>query len=149
MYMVCILANKATFDFDFICQPSLTYVLECINTPDKYPQSLNIVQGKRIKQSLGLSKHPHNTQMLEAMSIKSVTDIVSRNTVYITESSRWQPDKDYEFLFDVFISFKWDCCAGLFTGENCEVWVFSNGTLLIIQPNRKGFSGRYVHADSL
>ncbi len=41
--------------------------------------NLNTVQGKFINQSFGLSKHSHNAQLLEAMSIKSVTDTVVRN----------------------------------------------------------------------
>ncbi len=50
--------------YKHICQPSLTYGLECINIPHRDLQSLNTVQGKRIKQSLGLSKHSHNTQLM-------------------------------------------------------------------------------------
>ena len=64
-----------------ICLPSLAYSLECINIPDKDLQSLNTVQGKLIKQSLGPSKYSHNTQLLEAMTIKAVNDIVARNTI--------------------------------------------------------------------
>ncbi len=91
-------------------------------------QSLNTVQGKLIKQSLGPTKHFHNTQLqlLETMSILRQLLILLQGTLLVQSQNLQgvKPDKDYEFLFDVFISFKCDSC----TGENCEVWIFSNRT---------------------
>ncbi len=115
--------------YKHICQPSLTYGLECISIPNKDLQSVNTVQGKLIKPSLGLRKHSHNTQLLEVMSIKSVTDIIAMNTVgqYHRIFKVASPTRTTN-LFDVFISFKWVSCTGLFTGEYCEVSIFYNRT---------------------
>ncbi len=76
----------------YICQPSFIYGLECINTPDK---DMQVLDGKLIKQRLGLSKHSHNTRLLE---VKSVNDIVARNTVglYIWQYLQGgKPEKEY------------------------------------------------------
>ncbi|KAK2168087.1 hypothetical protein NP493_1245g00062 [Ridgeia piscesae] len=40
---------------------------------------LESVQGRLIKQSLGLSKLSHNTALLKALNIEKIEDIVNRN----------------------------------------------------------------------
>ena len=40
---------------------------------------LESVQGRLIKQSLGLNKLSHNTALLKALNIKKIEDIVNRN----------------------------------------------------------------------
>ena len=44
-----------------ICQPTLTYGLECMGSTAIQMRRLESAQGKLIKQSLGLSKLSHNT----------------------------------------------------------------------------------------
>ena len=65
--------------FKSICQPTLTYGADCINITDNDILKLDSAQCKLIKQSLGLSKRSHNTELLRALKIKRVNDIVDRN----------------------------------------------------------------------
>lgn len=65
--------------YKHICQPSLTYGVECMNISDKEICKLDSTQGKLIKQSLGLSKRSHNTEILKALNIKTVSEIVTNN----------------------------------------------------------------------
>ena len=66
--------------YKHVCQPSLTYGLDCMNVSDRDICKLDSTQGKLIKQSLGLSKRSHNSQVLQALGIKPISDIVSKNT---------------------------------------------------------------------
>ena len=65
--------------FKSICQPTLTYGADCINITDNDILKLDSAQCKLIKQSLGLSKRSHNRELLRALKIKRVNDIVDRN----------------------------------------------------------------------
>ena len=64
-----------------ICQPTLTYGLECMSSTAIQMRRLESVQGRLIKQSLGLSKLPHNTALLKALNIEKIEDIVNRNVL--------------------------------------------------------------------
>ena len=64
-----------------ICQPTLTYGLESMNCSKAQMQKLDSTQGKLIKQSRGLSKRSHNTELLQAMNISNVKSIVNRNVL--------------------------------------------------------------------
>ena len=44
-------------------------------------QKLDSIQGKLIKQNLGLSKRSHNTELLQTMNISNVKSIVNRNVL--------------------------------------------------------------------
>ncbi|KAK2179942.1 hypothetical protein NP493_466g05011 [Ridgeia piscesae] len=44
-------------------------------------RQLESVQGRLIKQSLGLSKLSHNTSLLKALNIEKIEDIVNRNVL--------------------------------------------------------------------
>ena len=65
--------------FKSICQPTLTYGADCVNITDNDILKLDSAQCKLIKQSLGLSKRSHNTELLRALKIKRGNDIVDRN----------------------------------------------------------------------
>jgi hypothetical protein len=64
--------------FNHICQPTLTYGLDCINISQNEIVKLDSAQGKLIKQSLGLSKRSHNTQVLQAMGVKKINELASK-----------------------------------------------------------------------
>ena len=64
-----------------ICQPTLTYDLECMGSTAIQMRRLDSAQGKLIKQSLGLSKLSHNTALLTALNIEKIEDIVNRNVL--------------------------------------------------------------------
>ncbi|KAK2143759.1 hypothetical protein NP493_4432g00002 [Ridgeia piscesae] len=64
-----------------ICQPTLTYGLECMSSTAIQMRRLESVQGRLIKQSLGLSKLSHNTALLKALNIEKIEDIVNRNVL--------------------------------------------------------------------
>ena len=144
--------NVQSYLYKHICQPSLTYGLECINIPDKDLQNLNTVQGKLIKQSLGLSKYSHNTQLLEAISItgKSVTDIVARNTVglYHRKYKVVSPTRTINFYLMSLYLLNGTLVPGSLL-ERIVRYGYSPIELMITQPNRKCFSGQGGHVDSL
>ena len=64
-----------------ICQPTLTNGLECMSSTAIQMRRLEYVQGRLIKQSLGLSKLSHNTALLKALNIEKIKDIVNRNVL--------------------------------------------------------------------
>ena len=64
-----------------ICQPTLTYGLECMSSTAIQMRQLESVQGRLIKQSLGLSKPSHNTALPKALNIEKIEDIVNRNVL--------------------------------------------------------------------
>ena len=66
-----------------ICQPALTYGLECMSSTAIQMRRLESVQGRLIKQSLGLSKLLHNTAVLKALDIKQIEDIVNKNVLLV------------------------------------------------------------------
>ena len=65
--------------YKYICQPVLTYGMECMsNSKDQY-RRMESIQGRLIKQCLGLSKRSHNSAVLKALNIDKVQNIVNRN----------------------------------------------------------------------
>ena len=64
-----------------ICQPTLTYGLECMTSTAIQMRRLESVQSRIIKQSLGLSKLSHNTALRKALNIEKIEDIVNRNVL--------------------------------------------------------------------
>ena len=64
-----------------ICQPVLTYGIECMSYSKDQFRRMESTQGRLIKQCLGLSKSSHNTAMLKALNIEKVQNIVDRNVL--------------------------------------------------------------------
>ena len=64
-----------------ICQPVLTYGLECINMSQCQIGKVNSIQGKLMKQSLGLSKRSHNTEILQALDINQINYVINTNVL--------------------------------------------------------------------
>ena len=64
-----------------ICQPVLTYGMECMSYSKDQFRRMESTQGRLIKQCLGLSKSSHNTAMLKALNIDKVQNIVNRNVL--------------------------------------------------------------------
>jgi len=62
-----------------ICQPTLTYGLECMGSTAIQMRWLKYALGKLIKQSLGLNKLSHNTALLKAENIEKIENIVNIN----------------------------------------------------------------------
>jgi hypothetical protein len=67
--------------YSHICQPTLTYGLDCLNLTQNDVSKLDSVQGKFIKQCLGLSKRSHNTQLLEALNVRKVSQIYEKSCI--------------------------------------------------------------------
>ena len=64
-----------------ICQPVLTYGMECMsNSKDQY-RRMESIQGRLIKQCLGLSKRSHNSVVLKALNIEKLQNTVNRNVL--------------------------------------------------------------------
>ena len=64
--------------YNHICQPTLNYGLECMNVTENDIVNFDSAQGELIKQSLGLNKRSHNTQLLHAMNVKKACDFNGR-----------------------------------------------------------------------
>ena len=76
-----ILYPGATHDVQ-LYQPTLTYGLKCMSSSTIQMRRLESVQGRLIKQSLGLNKLSHNTALLKALNIEKIEDILNRNVLY-------------------------------------------------------------------
>ena len=61
--------------------PSLTFGLDCVSLSKQNFQQLESAQGTMIKNSLGLGKRHHHTQLLSALNITNVSEVVKRDTV--------------------------------------------------------------------
>ena len=64
-----------------ICQPVLTYGMECMSYSKDQFRRMESTQGRLIKQYLGLPKSSHNTAMLKALNIDKVQNTVNRNVL--------------------------------------------------------------------
>ena len=69
--------NVQEYLYKCICQPTLTYGLECMSSTAIQMRQLESVQGSLIKQSLGLSKLSHNTALLKALNIEKIEEVES------------------------------------------------------------------------
>ena len=74
-------ADVQAYFYKCICHPTLKYGLECMSSTAIQMRRLESVQGRIIKQSLGLSKLSHNTALLKALNIEKIEDIVNRNVL--------------------------------------------------------------------
>ena len=61
-----------------ICNPVMMYGLDCINIDTRNMKKL---QGNLVKQSMGLSKRAHTTELMASLNINKIYDIVKGNTV--------------------------------------------------------------------
>ena len=64
-----------------ICQPVLTYGMECMSNSKDQFRRMESIQGRLIKQCLGLSKRSHNSAVLKALKIDKAQHIVNRNVL--------------------------------------------------------------------
>ena len=64
-----------------ICQPVLTYSMECMSYSKDQFRRMESTQGCLIKQCLGLFKRTHNTAIVKALNIGKVQHIVNRNVL--------------------------------------------------------------------
>ena len=64
-----------------ICQPVLTYAMECMSYSKDQFRRMESTQGRLIKQCLGLPQSSHNTAMLKALNIDKVQNTVNRNVL--------------------------------------------------------------------
>jgi hypothetical protein len=64
-----------------ICAPVLMYGLDCLNVNKSNVDKLETTQGNLIKQSMGLSKRVHSTELLASLGISKVCELLQKNTV--------------------------------------------------------------------
>ena len=62
-----------------MCSPVLTYGLECVYLNKTGISTLESLQGRCIKEAIGVSKPPHHSDLLTAMGINTVNNIVNKN----------------------------------------------------------------------
>ena len=90
-----------TYLWKAICSPVLTYGLDCIDIDKGNLKKLETLQGNLIKQSLGLSKRVHTSNLLVSLYINKISDIIKRNVVslYNRILKIDSPIKDLTLLF--------------------------------------------------
>ena len=64
-----------------ICQPVLTYGMECMSNSKYQFRRMESIQGRLIKQCLGLSKRSHNSAVLKALNRDKAQHIVNINVL--------------------------------------------------------------------
>jgi hypothetical protein len=64
-----------------ICAPVLMYGLDCLNVNKSNVDKLETTQGNLIKQSMGLSKRVHSTELIASLGISKVCELLQKNTV--------------------------------------------------------------------
>jgi hypothetical protein len=64
-----------------ICNPVMIYGLDSINIDKRNMQRLETLQGNLVKQSMGLSKRVHTTELMASLNINKISSIVNRNIV--------------------------------------------------------------------
>ena len=81
-----------------ICQPVLTYGMECMSYSKYQYRRMESIQGRLIKQCLGLSKRSHNSAVLKALNIDKVQNIVNRNMLNLYFKNR-QSSSQFNAIF--------------------------------------------------
>ena len=64
-----------------ICQPVLTYGAECVNLSKNVISQMESMQGTLVKNFLGIGKRSHHSQLLRALHIPSVEEVIKNNTL--------------------------------------------------------------------
>ena len=64
-----------------MCLPALLYGCEALNIDNSGFTALNSAQGKSLKTILGIGKRSHHGKLLQALSIKTVKDVVKERTL--------------------------------------------------------------------
>jgi hypothetical protein len=62
-----------------VCCPTMLYAMDCIPLSRSDISQLRSAQGSIIKNVMGLSKRHHHSQLLNAMKIPTVVDVISKN----------------------------------------------------------------------
>ena len=75
-----------------ICAPSLIYGCECLSMSQKDLCNLESTQSTLLKKAMGFCKRSHHTNVLRALSVPKVSDIINNNVlslyyrVYLVDS---------------------------------------------------------------
>ena len=64
-----------------VCLPVLTYGSECLQLSKKDIQKLDSTQGALIKHFLGLGKRSHHSNLVRALNLPSVEEVLKRQTL--------------------------------------------------------------------
>ena len=74
-------SNIKSYLWKSICSPVLMYGMDGIPVSTSDMKMLDTTQGNLVKQSMGLSKRVHTTELLESLNIPRPGSIVHRNTL--------------------------------------------------------------------
>ena len=125
-----------------ICQPTLTYGLECMGNTAIQMRRLESAQGKLTRQCLGLSKLSHNTALLKALNIEKSEDIVNRNVlslynrIFKVESPARRP---MQHLLSRFICY----------GETVPGTLLDRVVSMGESPSKRAFNSQHVPESSV
>ena len=121
-----------------ICQPTLTYGLECMSSTAIQMRRLESVQGRLIIQSLGLSKLSHNTALLKALNIEKIEYIVNRNVLSL-----------YNRIFKVEIParrlMQHLLSRFIFYGETVPGTLLDRVVSMGESPTKRGFNSQHIY----
>ena len=63
-----------------VCCPTMIYAMDCVPLSKSDVTQLKSAQGSIIKNVMGLSKRQHHSQLLHALKIPTVVDVIYKNT---------------------------------------------------------------------
>ena len=125
-----------------VCQPTLTYGLECMGSTAIQICRLESAQGKLIKQSRGLSKLSHNTALLKALNIEKIEDIVYRNVLSLYNRIFKVESPARRLMQHVFS--RVICYGETVPGTLSDRVVYMGGS-----PTKRGFNSQHVPETSV
>jgi hypothetical protein len=72
--------DAKAYIWNIMCQPILLYGMDCIPLNNAGKQKLESTQGNLLKQSLGLNKRSHSSNLLKALNVNNIEVVIKRNT---------------------------------------------------------------------
>ena len=73
-------SDAKAYIWNTMCQPILLYGMDCIPLSNTGKHKLASTQGNLLKQSLGLNKRSHSSNLLKALNVNSIEAVIKRNT---------------------------------------------------------------------
>ena len=64
-----------------VCNPSLVYGCDSFSLSNRDVQKLESTQANLLKQALGLRKRSHHSNLLQALHVQKVSDVITKNTL--------------------------------------------------------------------
>ena len=80
-------SDVKAFLWNTIGCPILAYGMESIDLSESDIKQLRTMQGNTIKRVLGISKHSHHSNILNALGVPTVDDVIKNNAMSLYKAS--------------------------------------------------------------